>query len=88
MRWVRCAPNAGVLVIATLFFSFAPAAPGQADGQDRTQPPASKDDRPAQADPAVQAIDDAYNRQLVELGRRRLEQLAASPPAKSPPVPR
>jgi thiol-disulfide isomerase/thioredoxin len=76
MTWVRCVPNAGVLVIATLSLAFAPAAPGQADGQDRTQPPASKDDRPAQADPAVQAIDDAYNQQLVELGRRRLEQLA------------
>jgi thiol-disulfide isomerase/thioredoxin len=86
MRWASCTPSAGLLLIAIVPLALNPVARGQANGQQKAGPPASRDDVPAQAEAAIKAIDDAYDRQLVEIGRRRLEQLGRLAAGQKPAV--
>jgi thiol-disulfide isomerase/thioredoxin len=70
MIWACSARNVGTFV-----FVCATLALAQASGQGERAQPAARDVRSRQAGDSIQAIDDDYNRQLLELGRRRLEQL-------------
>ena len=69
MRWASFAGKIGMFLVAIARLALPLMAPGQATGQDKAGSPAAK------ADESVQAIDDDYNRQLLRLDQRRLEQL-------------
>src|SRR3954468_11645987 len=61
--------------------------PTRADGQDaaaRTEPPAPGSSRPAEADESLRAIDADFNRQLVQLERRRLGRLSRLAAGQAP----
>jgi thiol-disulfide isomerase/thioredoxin len=75
MRWACCARNVGTFLAAIAPLTLPPMAAAQTNGQDKAARPAPKVIRPANADDPIQAIDDDYNRELLELGRRRLERL-------------
>jgi thiol-disulfide isomerase/thioredoxin len=76
MRWAARARNMAIVVVVIALLSLAPTAPGRPIGQAEAERPASKVVRSAQAGGPTQAIDDEYNRQVLELAKRRLEQLA------------
>jgi peroxiredoxin len=75
MRWACCARNVTVFLITVASPAVLPLVSRQVQGQEKAQRPPTGDVRPVKADDATQAIDDEYNRQVLELGRRRLEQL-------------
>ena len=75
MRWACLAPKMGILEVAIASVVLTAMTPGDVGAQDQAKRPASEVIRPAKADDPIQAIDDEYNRQILELGRRRLEQL-------------
>src|SRR5271166_4773195 len=76
MRWASFAGKFGVLLlVAVASLTLSPAAPGQDTDQDKARP-APKVAGPAGAEETVQAIDDEYDRQLLHLEKRRVEQLA------------
>ena len=75
MRWACCARNVSNLSGRHRVSGLAPMASRQANGQEQAERPQTGDIRSVKADDPIQAIDDEYNRQVLELGRRRLEQL-------------
>jgi peroxiredoxin len=75
MRWARCARNVTIILVAITSPAMLPLASRLARGQEKAQRPATGDVRSVKADDPTQAIDNEYNRQVLELGRRRLEQL-------------
>src|SRR5271157_2618164 len=75
MRWACFAGKMGMLLVAIGSLTLPPVAPGQDTDQDKARPPAPKVAGSAGAEETVQAIDDEYNRQLLHLEQRRLEQL-------------
>jgi peroxiredoxin len=76
MRWACRARNVAIILVAIAPVTPAAMVPVRAGGQDQAERPTSKIIRVARADDPVQAIDAEFNRQVLELGRRRLEQLA------------
>jgi len=76
MRRATFAGNMAAFLVATASWALALAPWAQAAGQNKADPPAQKGVEPARVDPEVQAIDDNYNRQLIQLEARRLEELA------------
>ncbi|MGA9925993.1 MAG: hypothetical protein WBQ29_21535, partial [Isosphaeraceae bacterium] len=75
MRWPGFAGKVGMLLVAIASLTLPPMAPGQDTDQDKARPSAPKVVGSAGAEETVQAIDDEYNRQLLQLEQRRLEQL-------------
>ncbi len=75
MRWACCARNVTILLVAIASPALMPLASRFATGQEKAQRPTTGEVRSVKADDPIQAIDDEYKRQVVELGRRRLEQL-------------
>ena len=75
MRWVCCARNVISLLVVIASLAYLAVAPARAKGQENAERPTTTDARSAKADEPIQAIDDDYNRQVLELDRRRLEQL-------------
>ena len=75
MRWACFVGKVGMFLAAIAPLAVPRVAPGQAVGQDKTEPPTTKVIGSAKVDGSLQAIDDDYNRQLVQLDQRRLEQL-------------
>jgi thiol-disulfide isomerase/thioredoxin len=65
----------GNLLIAGVSLTLPLVTFGPASGQDKPEPLAPKQVRSAKPDDAIKAIDDEYNKQVLDLGRRRLEQL-------------
>ena len=75
MRWPCFAGNLGMLLVATAALILPPTAPGQDTDQAKASPPAAQADGSARPAETIQAIDDAYNQQLLQLEQHRLEQL-------------
>ena len=75
MRWACYARNVILFLVTVASLALLPMAPRHAKGQDKAEQPPTKDVRSAREGDPIQAIDDEYNRQVLELGRRRLEQL-------------
>jgi thiol-disulfide isomerase/thioredoxin len=86
MRWACCAHNAAIVLVVMASLSIAPLGPGRASGQERAERLDQKAVPAARPDDPARAIDDEYNRQLLELGRRRLEQLARLAATQKPEV--
>jgi thiol-disulfide isomerase/thioredoxin len=63
-----------VLVVMASLASL-PMAPNHAFGQDQAAPAGPKANSSGKVDPDIQAIDDNYDRQLLQLDKRRLEEL-------------
>jgi thiol-disulfide isomerase/thioredoxin len=65
---------------AILVLMAGPALPGMSEGQEnvptRPDAPAARAPRPGSADDSIQAIDEDFEKQRLELERRRLERLA------------
>ena len=59
-------------------------APAQEQAQVRTDPPVSKVVRPATAGESIQAINDEYNQQLLQIDRRRLARLTRLAAGQTP----
>ena len=76
MRWACRARNVAIILVAVASLTGAAMVPVRAGAQDQAERPTSRVIRVARADDPIQAIDDEYNRQVLELARRRLEQLA------------
>src|SRR5271157_1509730 len=74
MRWACFAGKMGMLLVAIGSLTLPPVAPGQDADQDKARP-ATKVAGSAGAEETVQAIDDEYDRQLLHLEQRRIEQL-------------
>jgi thiol-disulfide isomerase/thioredoxin len=72
MRWACRARNVAIILAAIALQSL----PLSAVAQPNAKRPAAQTVRRVFAAESAQAIDDEYNRQVLELGRRRLEQLA------------
>ena len=75
MRSVCCARNVRIFLVAIAPLAVAPMASGRPIGQGGAERPTTRVIGAAKADDPIQAIDDEFNRQVLELGRRRLEQL-------------
>lgn len=75
MRSARFAGMMGLFLVAAASPGLVPAAFGQETNQAKAKAQDPQAAAPAGADASVQAIDDAYNRQLIQLEKRRLEQL-------------
>jgi peroxiredoxin len=75
MRWACLAPTMGILEVAIASVVLTATTPGDVGAQDQAKRLASEVIPAAKAGDPIQAIDDDYNRQVLELGRRRLEQL-------------
>jgi thiol-disulfide isomerase/thioredoxin len=76
MQWPRFAGTIGMSLVLTASLALPRLAPGQAEkSRDRREPSAPKAAGPARADKNIQAIDDDYDRQLLQLDRSRLERL-------------
>ena len=75
MRWACFAGKMGMLLVAIASLTLPPTALGQDTDRDKARPPEPKAAGSAGAEETVQAIDDEYNRQLLHLEQRRLEQL-------------
>jgi thiol-disulfide isomerase/thioredoxin len=84
MRWVYCPCNVRNTLVAVASLGLMPMVPGQANGQVKAEQPPTKDVRSAKAGDPIQAIDDEYNRQVLDLGRRRLEQLGRLAASQNP----
>ncbi len=78
MRWARSADKMRMVVVAVASLALPSLALGQAAVQDKAKPSSSNVTGSAKADVEVQAIDDDYFRQLLQLDQRRLEQLRPS----------
>ena len=76
MRWACVAGKMGLFLVGIASLSLSSKAIGQSTGRDKADAPATQAIGPAVAQETLQEIDDAYNRQLVQLEQRRLEQLA------------
>jgi thiol-disulfide isomerase/thioredoxin len=76
MRRPRCARRLLTFLVANAFLAFAPIAPAQVGNA----APAAKAEDP------IQGVDDEYNRQVLELARRRLEQLGRLAARQTPAV--
>jgi len=74
MKWPRYAGNLGILFVSIASLTLPPMAPGQVTDQEKSRP-APKVAGPAGADETVQAIDNEYERQLLQLEQHRIEQL-------------
>ena len=72
MRWVCCVQNVAIILAAMALQSVPSSAMAQAE----LKKPTAQTIRRVFAADSAQAIDDEYNRQVLELARRRLEQLA------------
>ena len=75
MRWVCFAGKMGILLLGIASLSLPPAASGQDADQRKARPPADKVGSPAGAGETVQSIEDEYDRQLLNLDKRRIDQL-------------
>ncbi len=76
MRWACIAGKTAILLVAIASLTLPPAATGQDTDQDKDKArPAPKVAGPAGAEETVQAIDNEYDRQLLQLEKRRVEQL-------------
>jgi peroxiredoxin len=75
MRWACRDRNVIIFLVTIASPALLPIAPRQAQGQEKAQRPTAGDVRSVKADDPIQAIDDEYNRHVLELGRRRIEQL-------------
>ncbi len=84
MRRVSFAGTVGVSIAAIASLAASPVAQAQAAGQEKAAPPASRVDGPAKVDAELQAIDDKYNQELLELDRRRLQALAQLAASQKP----
>ena len=80
-----------IFACSTAILLLAIAAPGlttpawaQATARRRQLPAASKTGSAPQADPELQAIDDKYNRELLQLDQRRLESLGLLAASQKP----
>ena len=75
MKWACFGRHVGTLLVTTSWAALPLMAPGLANGQGNAERPSAGAVRSAKGDDDIRAIDDEYNRQLLELGRRRLERL-------------
>jgi peroxiredoxin len=75
MIWACRDRNVIIFLITIASPALLLIASRQAQGQEKAQRPTAGDVRSVKADDPIQAIDDEYNRQVLELGRRRIEQL-------------
>jgi thiol-disulfide isomerase/thioredoxin len=85
MKWASCTRIFMVILVAIATLSLVPRVPGQAAAEAKTNPESPASAPQANADNPVQAIDEEYNRQVLELAKRRLEELARLA-AGQPPV--
>jgi thiol-disulfide isomerase/thioredoxin len=76
MRWA-CFADKGTVLMAIASFALPSVALGQIAVQDKAKSTSPNVTGSAKADVEFQAIDDDYNRQRLQLERRRLEQLGA-----------
>jgi thiol-disulfide isomerase/thioredoxin len=84
MRWSCLAKNVKVLLFAIGSMALAPMAPGQTIGAGQAATPKNNVTGSARAGDPVQSIDDEYNRQVLELGRRRLGELGRLAASQKP----
>ena len=84
MRWACCARNVTVLLVTIASPAVLPLVSRQAQSQEKAQRSPTGDVRSVKADDATRAIDDEYNRRVLELGRRRLEQLGRLAASQKP----
>src|SRR5271166_1691751 len=75
MQWPRFAGKIGMSLVLTASLTLPRMASGQADSRDQRELAAPKAAGSARADKNIQAIDDDYDRQLLQLDRSRLERL-------------
>jgi thiol-disulfide isomerase/thioredoxin len=76
MRRAFRAPDTAKILVVFASLSLLPMAPARSFGQNGVKRPNSQVVPLAKSTDSAQAIDDEYNRQVLELARRRLEQLA------------
>ena len=90
MRWAKFGGNTGYLMVAITSFVLSPRAHGQSGGQEKAVASAPRADGPATVQESIQQIDEAFNRQLVQLEQRRLGELATlaeqQKPAEAAPI--
>ena len=84
MRRFSFAGTLGMFLLAIASPGLAPTALAQAAGQEKAASPAPKVSGSAKVDGEIQAIDDNYNRQLLQLDQRRLEELARLAASQKP----
>jgi thiol-disulfide isomerase/thioredoxin len=75
MRWACLADKMGLVLLAIASLALPSMALGQTAAQDKSKPSTPNTTASAKADVEIQAIDDDYSRQLLQLDQRRLEQL-------------
>jgi len=75
MRRASFTIKVGVILLAIASLASPGVAPGQVTGQEKTQPSTPKIVGSAKVDAGIQAIEEDYNRQLLQLDKSRLEQL-------------
>jgi len=75
MQWPRFAGKLGMSLVLTASLTLPRMASGQADSRDQRELAAPKAAGSARADKNIQAIDEDYDRQLLQLDRSRLERL-------------
>ena len=75
MRWARPADKMRMVVVAVASLALPSLASGQAAAQEKAKPSSINVTGSAKADLELQAIDDDYFRQLLQLDQRRPEQL-------------
>jgi thiol-disulfide isomerase/thioredoxin len=75
MQWPRFAAKIGLSLILIASLTLPRMAPGQADSRDQRELAAPNAAGSARADKNIQAIDDDYDRHLLQLDRSRLERL-------------
>ena len=75
MRWAFLAGKMGLVLLAIASLALPSLALGQTAAQDKAKASSPNIAGSAKADVEVQAIDDDYSRQLLQLDQRRLEQL-------------
>jgi peroxiredoxin len=77
MTRASLACSIATVLVALVSPDLTPWAKAQPAGQDKAVPPVSKISSTPKAEPELRAIDDNYNRELLQLEQRRLEALAA-----------
>ena len=84
MRWASCTRILMMMLIVVATLSLVPRVPGQAAGEAKIDPVSPASVAQAKADDPVQAIDDEYNRQVLELAKRGWNSWPGSRPCGTP----
>ena len=85
MKWATCTRILMMILVVIATLSLVPRVPGQAAGKGKINPLLPANLPQAKADDPVQAIDDEYNRQVLELAGAGWNSWPGSPPLGNPP---